>query len=251
MKAELLTGALGFILGRDSNDSITSNDPVIYDPGYISDLRYLQDAMDEDSFRIIAKRIMMLTWLNQALKMQPNMVDVKHNQMVMNTLSCFIKNIPSYKYFLFESRADPLNSEMFGQVYDSKYITVGFLQKVTTSMGAQAIIQALMNYNSDNVAILSPIYKLDTENYRQCDLFNPVTLLPIKDRQLISNSYELIQELKSKMDVTILSMVSKCDPKVKAVINNPRFQLTCGLSIDLSKSEFFFSSNFKTIYKSL
>ena len=251
MNTEILTGALGFVIGRDSSIQNASDDQIIYDPGYISDLRYLQDAMDEDSFRILAKRIMMLTWLNQALRLQSQIVDVKHNQMILNILSCFIKNIPSYKYFLFESRADPLNSDMFGKVYDSKYITVKYLQNVTKSMGAQAIIQALMNYSSNNYATLSPIYKLDTTDYRQVDLFNPVSLLSIQNRQLIASSYELIQVLKSSMDVTILSMVSKCNDKVKAVLNDERFQLTCGLSLDLSKSEFFFSSNFKTIYNTL
>lgn len=251
MNKEILTGIVGYVLGRDTRTSHESGTQVIYDPGYIADLQYLQDAMDEDSFRIIAKRLMTLTWLQQALKLQPNMVDVKHNQMVVNILSCFIKNIPSYKYYLFESRADPLNSDLFGQVFDSRYITTEFIQGTTKSMGAQTIIQSLVNFNSENKSLLSPIYKLDTENYRLCDLFNPVSLLSVEDRQLISSSYELVQELKSKMDALILSLTAKCDTKVRNVINDKRFHLTCGLGLSLHRSEFFFSSNFKTIYNTL
>lgn len=247
-------GFIGFLIGKnqvkrsDSGDIDNPSNPVLTSTNYILDWNFLMDKLDENSFRRIARKLFVVSYLVKAAQLNNNPVDVKNNIKLTNSLTMMVNNVPQYKYLWLKGPFFDETSDIFDTAMKSDYKDVELKEDEVYKYSINQILyEFLYKPEFSSSAIVRRLYKVGKSNYDSFSLFNPIFGL---DRKYYSNfnQFEFIEEVDGMLSAYIIKLKDQLSSAVYKTLTDPDFQIRVAIGLNLHSNELMFKSNFKKVY---
>lgn len=250
----IAAGVIGFLIGKnqtgrsDSGKDDNLSDPTLTSTNYVVDWKFLTNKLDENSFRRIARKLFIVSYLAKATQLNNNPVDVKNNIKLTNSLTMMVNNVPQYKYLWLKGPFFDETSDIFDTAMKSDYKDVELKgDEIYKYSINQILYEFLYKPEYSSSAIIRRLYKVGKSNYDSFSLFNPIFGL---DKKYYSefNQFEFIEEIDGMLSAYILELKDQLSSTVYKSLTDPDFQIRVAIGLNLDSNELMFKSNFKQIY---
>lgn len=250
----IAAGVIGFLIGKnqtrqnDGGEDSNPDDPTLTSTNYIVDWKFLMDKLDENSFRRIARKLFVVSYLARATQLNNNPVDVKNNIKLTNSLTMMVNNVPQYKYLWLKGPFFDESSDIFDTAMKSDYKDVELKgDEIYKYSINQILYEFLYKPEYASSAVVRRFYKIGKSNYDSFSLFNPIFGL---DKKYYSdfNQFEFIEEVDGMLSAYIIELKDQLSSDVLKTLIDPEFQIRVAIGLNLDSNELMFKSNFKRIY---